>query len=108
MTDTDKLKRLAEAYMSAKSCGEILAAQANFRYECGPEDVLALIAENQSKDQRIETQSEIIKRQAVSNASICQQRDEAVALLRGMDKVRMYDDEWAPVASFLARIDGGV
>lgn len=95
MTDTDKLKRLAD---DLRACIHITAQE--------HEAILALIAENE----RLEELYELTGRQCdgwKDRAKVAEsQRNEAVALLREFmsegDTSSVYND----VRDFLARIDG--
>lgn len=102
MTDTDKLKRLAEAL---KGNGHVLP------FGVRPEEILDLIAENEAL-----TTGGIIE-VAVRNPSVAdyvqhwggraeraeKQRDDAVELLR--ESSVMHKDMHEVIAGFLARID---
>lgn len=131
MTDTDKLKRLAEAAREfekfaagALSCAEYLDAAT-------PKTIIDLIAENERlhalaelADVMAEKANHAIEEgfKHVANASLMkQQRDEAVALMREMkdaarvgyggapvmrsSRVNMPASLWHKARAFLARID---
>lgn len=87
MTDTDKLKRLAEMLHGN---GHVLP------FGVRPDEILALIAENE----RLKAVS--VKR-AASIVDLVMERDDAVALLRHCYEEPM--EPWHEVSAFLARID---
>lgn len=102
MTDTDKLKRLAEVW----------------GFGSHSETILALIAENERlkgiNAKRSATIADLVMEQAVrvmreaTRAKIAEvQRDEAVALMREIykDRDNLTDSMDESVSAFLARID---
>lgn len=130
MTDTDKLKRLAEASIEARGWSgnvppppHIAFSHTAWESACTPDAILALIAENERMRDYLEASEEIVRRQA----SQLQHFDEAVALLRRAkitaeailldakdgrctllsDTWRSVNRERIDVGAFLARIDGG-
>lgn len=97
MTDTDKLKRLAEAAGRIDEVVEVARDAAKFMSACSPETILALIAENE----RLKGQME----NAVEACDILlTERGEAVALLR--EASIMHKDMHEVISACLARIDG--
>lgn len=95
MTDTDKLKRLAEAMVHKCPRGIQLDRRATPEYG---QAILALIAENERLRRVVENTIEACD-------ILLTERDEAVALLRDHADVGNSISYWSDVHDFLARID---
>ena len=106
MTDTDRLKRLAEGAikcrMSAYPSQRLRDARDLFQQERLDEAILALIAENERLGGLVKAFNNGMP--PMTNKDVVEQRDEAVALLRASYN-RADCSMWGTVTAFLARID---
>lgn len=117
MTDTDKLRRLAERctsgdawykegdLMGRQSFGQFLSQDRALIAAANPEAILALIAENERL--RAEKEGLCMHLEAVTQNCFrfLAQRDEAVALLRDAELHCGFTSTAADIVAFLTRID---
>lgn len=96
MTDTDKLKRLAEASIEARGWSgnvppppHIAFSHSAWESACTPDAILALIAENERLLEEVDTQrshasyaNQLMDQRVTAMLTRCEERDEAVELLR--------------------------
>jgi len=132
MTDTDKLKRLAEELKDVVSGKNEHGYLFVSRLEA--KSILALIAENERLREEVDTQrrnasyaNQLMDQRVTAMLTRCEERDEAVSLLRplanmatvcgkggdgsvyvGQSGIRLTYGDFRRSFAFLARIDGGV
>lgn len=117
MTDTDKLKRLAEAalkHMTAETITDYHASEAAWREfevaSTNPKAILALISENERLSGALKTANDGFEKYERLWYLAKDERDEAVALLREWDRVGTDGTGGSNLEdsteAFLVRIDG--